>query len=168
MVEHQRGWVMNTKTKVMVVDIVAEKIEDSYTDLMRLIRSMPVAKILEPALSSGRSAKDIVAHLAAWEWRCAFLLEQVDVSNAPLLAEPDIEALNQEVYEERKAWSWEEVEDDARSAHRALLKAIYALPAERIADPIVYDAIALETWHHYQKHLPELQAWHNSHQESFK
>jgi hypothetical protein len=153
---------MNIKTEVATIDAITEKIEESYADLMRLIRSVPVAKIIEPGLlSNGRSAKDIITHVAAWEWRCAFLLEQAGTSNAPFRAEPDTTALNIEIYEERKSWSWEEVEDDARSAHRAVLRAMEALSPERVADPAVQGAIAEETWLHYQKHFKELQTWHN-------
>ena len=77
----------------------------------------------------------------------------------PLQAEPDVEALNREILEERKDWGWEEVEDDARSAHRALLRTIRELPPHRLADPIVQQSIAVETWKHYSEHLPDLQNW---------
>lgn len=141
---------------------IVEKIEESYTDLVRLYRIAPVSWLVDPVLPNGWSVKDIVAHLAAWEWRCAALLEQADVSNAPLQAEPDVDALNQETFEERRLWGWEEVDDDARAAHRALLKAIKKMPTERLKDPVVYNAIAAETWEHYVEHLPAVQIWHQT------
>jgi hypothetical protein len=141
---------------------ILEKIEESYADLVRLYRTAPVSWLVDPVLSNGWSVKDIVAHLAAWEWRCAALLEQADVSNAPLQAEPDVDALNHETFEERRHWGWEEVEDDARAAHRSLLKAIKKMPPERLADPVVLNAIAAETWEHYIEHLPAVRAWHQT------
>ncbi len=139
-----------------------EKIEESYADLVRLYRAAPVSWLVEPILPNGWSVKDIVAHLAAWEWRCAALLEQADVSNAPLQAEPDVDALNHETFEERRHWGWEEVDDDARAAHRALLKAIKKMPPDRLNDPVVFNAIAVETWEHYSEHLPAMQAWYRT------
>ncbi|GAB4430552.1 MAG: hypothetical protein Kow0031_11430 [Anaerolineae bacterium] len=143
-------------------EAILEKIETSYADLVRLYRTAPVAWLVEPVMSNGWSVKDIVAHLAAWEWRCAALLEQSEISNTPLQAEPDVDALNQETFEERKNWGWEEVDDDARAAHRALLKAIKKMPPDRLNDPVVYNAIAVETWDHYAEHLPAVQAWHST------
>lgn len=141
---------------------ILEKIEESYTNLVRLYRTAPASWLVIPIMSNGWSVKDIVAHVAAWEWRCAALLEQADVSNTPLQAEPDVDALNYETFEERKNWGWEEVKDDARAAHRALLKAIKQMPAQRLTDPVVYNAIAAETWEHYAEHLPTVQAWHQT------
>jgi hypothetical protein len=153
---------MGTRIEEITAEAIIEEIEESYADIIRIIRNAPVAKIVEPSLSNGWSVKDMIAHVAAWEWRCAFLLEESHVSNAPLQAEPDVEAHNLETLEERKDWGWEEVEDDARAAHRALLRTVRGLPPRRLSDPIVYQAIAVETWKHYNEHLPDLKAWRDS------
>ena len=153
---------MDIQIEEITADAIIEKIEESYADIVRIVRNAPVAKIVEPSLSNGWSVKDIIAHLAAWEWRCAFVLEESHASNAPLQAEPDVEALNLEILEERKDWGWEEVEDDARAAHRALLRTVRGLPLHRLSDPIVYQAIAVETWKHYNEHLPDLRTWRAS------
>ena len=150
---------MDIRVEEITADAIIEKIEESYADIVRMIRNTPVAKIVEPSFPNGWSVKDVIAHVAAWEWRCAFVLEEADASNAPLQAEPDVEALNLEILEERRDWGWEEVEDDARVAHRALLRTIRALPPARLSDPIVYQAIAVETWKHYNEHIPDLKRW---------
>ena len=137
-----------------------EKIEASYAGFTRLYRSVSVNKIIEPSLANGWSVKDVVAHLAVWEWRCASLLGESHSTNFPLQAEPDVEALNKEAYQERKAWNWEEAEYDARAAHQALLEAIRQMPPERLSDEVVVQAIAVETWEHYTEHIPDLERWH--------
>jgi len=141
-------------------DVIIEKIESSYANILRLYRSVPVAALIEPTLPNGWSVKDLLAHIAAWEWRCAFLLDEAHHTNAPLKAIPDVEALNREIYQERLEWSWTEAEVDFRNAHQALLKSIWDLPAERLNDPFIQQAIAEETWEHYAEHLPDLKRWH--------
>ena len=142
------------------VEAIIDKIESSYSDLVRLTRSVPVTKVEEATLSNGWSVKDVLAHIAAWERRCANLLDESHVSDGPFEAEPDVDALNREFYEERNEWEWEEVENNFRETHEELIEAIRQLPAERLNDSFIQESIAEETWKHYAEHLPELQQWH--------
>jgi hypothetical protein len=142
------------------VETIIDRIEAPYTKIVRLYHDVTIEDLLVPALSNGWSIKDTLAHFAAWDARCAALLSEGRDSNAPLKASPDVEALNDEFYKERRGWSWEEVETEFRSSHKALLEAIRALPPERLKDIIVQDSIAEETWQHYEEHLPDLEAWH--------
>jgi hypothetical protein len=150
--------------EISVVETTAEaiikKIEGSYNNIVRLYRSVPVTAVIKPGLPNGWSVKDMLAHIAAWEWRCASLLEASHNTNTPLEAEPDVDALNLETYQERQEWSWEEVGYDFRAAHQALFEAIRQLPAERLNDDFVQQSIAEETWKHYAEHLPDLRRWH--------
>ena len=142
------------------LEATIEKIEKSYAQILRLYRSVPVTALIEPTLANGWSVKDTLAHIAAWEWRCASLLNAAHQTDVPLKAMPDVDALNREFYQERQEWSWAEVGDDFRQAHQALLAAIKELPPERLNDAIVQQAIAEETWEHYAEHLPHLERWH--------
>ena len=139
---------------------VLEKIEVGYNEIIRLYRSVPVTAVLESSLPNGWSVKDVLAHIAAWEWRCASLLEASHDTKALLKAQPDVDALNREFYEERKEWGWEEVEYDFRAAHQTLLDAIRQLPPQQLADEFVQRTIADETWEHYDEHLEDLRQWH--------
>jgi len=146
---------MRTKT-----DEIIEKIQSSYSRILLLYRGGTVDELLEPVLANGWSVKDTLAHIAAWESRCAALLAEGRDSNAPLKATPDVEALNQEVFEERQRWSWAEVESEFLGAHKDLLEAIQSLPPDRLNDALVWESIAEETWQHYEEHLPDLEQWH--------
>jgi hypothetical protein len=141
-------------------EALIEKIEQGYAQLVRLYRSVPVTALLEPTLANGWSVKDVLSHIAAWEWRCASLLNESHQSDLPLKALPDVEALNQEFFQERQEWSWAEVEDDFRQAHQAMLAAIRAMPFTRLTSKIVQQSIAEETWEHYAEHLSDLERWH--------
>jgi hypothetical protein len=145
---------------VITAEAIIEKIESSYGAIVRLYRSVPVTALIESTLPNGWSVKDTLAHMAAWEWRCASLLNESHQTNALLKAIPDVDALNRESYQERQEWSWEEVETDFRQAHEALVAAIRALPNDRLEDAPVQQAIAENTWKHYAEHLPDLEKWH--------
>jgi hypothetical protein len=118
-----------------------------------------VTAVLEENLPNGWSVKDVLAHIAAWEWRCASLLDASHNTKALLKAQPDVDALNREIYEARKEWGWEEVEYDFRAAHQTLLEAIRQLPPPQLADEFVQRTIADETWEHYDEHLGDLRRW---------
>ncbi len=141
-------------------ELIIKKINSRYEQIIELYQDVPVADLWEPILPEGWSVKDTVAHIAAWVWRCAFLLQQASHSNGLLKASPDREALTQEFYYERRAWDWTRVEIDFRRAHQSLFKVIRFLPPERLSDPLVQETIAHETWEHYADHLPDLEAWH--------
>jgi uncharacterized protein DUF1706 len=137
-----------------------EKIESGYARLVRLYRRLPVSALIEPALPNGWSFKDTLAHIAAWEWRCASLLNEAHQTDLPLKAIPDVEALNLEIQQERREWSWAEVEAEFRQAHETLLGVIRELPPKRLNHGLVQQTIAEETWEHYAEHLPDLERWH--------
>ncbi len=141
-------------------EAIIEQIESGYADIVRLYQSVPVTALLEISLTNGWSVKDVLAHIAAWEWRCASLLEASHDSTAFLKAQPDEDALNLETYQERKEWGWEEVEYDFRATHQTLLQAIRELPADRLNDKLVQERIAQNTWQHYIEHLPDIKHWH--------
>ena len=141
------------------MDII-QKIEDSYHKIVKLYLSVPLSNRIEPSPVSGWSIKDILAHIAAWEWRCAGMLELAHETNMPFRANPDVDALNHEFFQDRHDLSWEEVENDFREAHAALLAAIRALPSERLNDEMIQKTIAEETWEHYEEHLVDLQQGH--------
>jgi hypothetical protein len=139
---------------------IIQKIEQSRNQIIRLYRSVPVNEILEPTLASGWSVKKLLSHISAWEWRCAALLAEAHDTNGPLLAEPDVAALNEEIQQERESWSWEEVEKDFRLAHQTLLETLKEMPTARFNDKVVLRTIARDTWQEYERFLPDLQQWH--------
>lgn len=142
-----------------MVEAIVKQVEACHKAILGLCQDVPVAALTAPALPNGWSVKDTLAHIAAWDWRCAALLSESYHSNTPLKVHPDVDALNREIYEERQGWSWEEVDSDFRGAHRALVKAIRELPPARLEDVVVRKSIAEETCEHYQQHFPQLEEW---------
>ena len=140
-------------------EAIIEDVECCYQTILDLCRDVPAEVLSAPTLPNGWSVKDTVTHIAAWDWRCAALLGESFNTDAPLKAHPDVDALNLEIFEERKNWSWDEVERDFQGAHQALVEAILALPPERLDDEVIQESIAEETCEHYGQHIPQLEQW---------
>lgn len=147
---------MNNHTSELMI----KRIQSKYERILHLYQGVPLAALWEPVMPDEWSVKDTVAHLAAWVWRCAFLLGQSREINGLLRTTPDRAALNEEFYQERNSWDWTRVEIDFRRAHWTLFDTIRTLPADRLSDPIVQKTIARETWEHYDEHLPDLENWY--------
>lgn len=144
-------------------ETIIQRIQAEQTEILRLYQHVPATSLQEAVLSNGWTAKDTLAHLAAWVWRCTALLTEARQSDGPLKAQPDVEGLNQEFYRERRNWEWKDVEIDFKRAHKALFNAIRQLPPERLHNPLIQQTIAQNTWEHYAKHLPNLKQWALTH-----
>ncbi|GEM_PF-1600992 len=142
-----------------IVESIIKDVESCFETISLLTGDVPEAALIAPAMPNGWSVKDTVTHIAAWDWRCAALLSESYDTNTPLKAHPDVDALNEEIYQERKHWHWAEVQQDFQEANRALINAIHSLPPERLHDPIIQQSIAEETCEHYHQHIPELKKW---------
>lgn len=107
-------------------------------DLAELVRSMRDAErrlfgaldsaALDARTADGMSAKDYLAHLAAW--RAVEARRMVAASGGPAVPSTDplvgapLDESNAAIHAERADWSWDAVEADAEASAQALLDAI--------------------------------------------
>ena len=72
--------------------------------------------------------KDVIGHVADWEWCFLKGLRQLTTPDAPGIEEAeDIEAWNQAHAEARRQQTWKTVWDDVHAARQALLRCLDAL-----------------------------------------
>lgn len=135
------------------------EIKSGSAKILELCEDVTNSALVEPAMQNGWSVKDVLAHMAAWVWRCAAVLDYSHRTDGPLLATPDVAGLNREFYQDRKDWVWYEVRTDFAEAHRVLVSTIRQLPSDRLDDYLVQHAIAECTRYHYADHLPDLERW---------
>jgi hypothetical protein len=101
------------------------------------------------------SAKDLLAHLAAWMAEAARVLTQVHYGTY-LKRDLDVDAMNKEFYEANKDMPLPVVRAEAFSARNRMLSEMNSL------DPVTPEA---EDWfeesgsRHYEEHLPRLREW---------
>jgi uncharacterized damage-inducible protein DinB len=142
-----------------IAEAIIKDIDSCFETISSLTADVSEEALSAPAMPNGWSVKDTVAHIAAWDWRCAALLNESYDTNTPLKAHPDVDALNEEIYQERKHWRWAKVKRDFREANRALIEAIRSLPPERLQDDVIQQSISEETCEHYYQHIPDLKKW---------
>ncbi|MCB0194270.1 MAG: ClbS/DfsB family four-helix bundle protein [Anaerolineae bacterium] len=111
---------------------IISKITQDLSELLQLYRTIPLEELNTRGQSGQRSIKDTFALVSAWIWRCAALLDAADISDGPLLTEPDVEGLTQEFYSIRRDWNYLEVEMDFHKSHQALLNVLEQFPSKRL------------------------------------
>lgn len=79
------------------------------------------------------SAKDLMAHLAAWRLRMADRLKAAQRGEAPA-AETDLEAQNASIWAEYAARSWDDVRQALAHGHRDLIDSMQALTEAELLD----------------------------------
>jgi hypothetical protein len=157
-------------------DEILARIQDKYDELLQAIQSNRTAAIGSDEMDreGGWTAKDILAHVSAWE---KVLLEfhiggqpfeEVIAMPGARYLETSFDAINDHLYTIYKGWSWDAVEQFAVNVHHALMKKLesisaddYRKPGKAIAavglDPYpLHEYVAANTYDHYAEHLENL------------
>lgn len=90
-----------------------EQFKKEHTELKKLVSSLPEEKVLEQKTSGKWSIKDVIAHLAAWNWEITDEVDRVlkDQATWPKRYEDKIgeDEFNKKAVENRKNKSWKEI-----------------------------------------------------------
>lgn len=142
-------------------DEVLGLIRESRDALERALARVPPARLEEPLLDGGWSAKDLMAHVAHWEM--AFLSNLGDPP-PPILDQGSEEATNRAVYEHHRARSLAEVRREFDETHRRLVERVSHFDDEGLNarpvpgnDRVVWQYVDGETWGHYPEHVAQLE-----------
>jgi len=153
------------KTEILV------KIEQEY-DALRKFIGLSISECINPVVESGEwSAKDILAHIAAWE----NVLRRFHIGGEPfedVIEMPGaryhvttFDEINAHLFKKYESWSVEKVRRFAEDSHEAVMEKLeelteqeYQEPAASIAaiglDPYaLYEYIAANTYDHYVEHM---------------
>ncbi len=127
----------------------------------------------EPALDGGRSVKDVLAHISAWEKICMALVR----NNTPLdppspgASGPSTDLINQRIYEGSRDRPLEDVVEDARRSYAELLAMIDGLSDDALtavlgagqegaeASPPVGQLVSGNSDEHYREHSAQIERW---------
>jgi hypothetical protein len=138
-------------------------IRSERTRFDALIGTLDESAIVAPSLEGGRSVKDILAHIAVWEQRCAGWLQSVARGETPDRPEVrDVDATNARDDAAAKILPLADVRATSEGAHAAMIAAIEALSDEDLADA---ERFGWPTWQmassnsdeHYREHAAELE-----------
>ncbi|MDP9235940.1 MAG: ClbS/DfsB family four-helix bundle protein [Chloroflexota bacterium] len=151
-------------------------IRSERATLDALIATIDDRASIAPALEGDRSVKDVLAHITAWEQRCASKIREGstrDVSAAEEASdggftEADMHRFNESVFEANRARPLVDVREDARRSYQAMLAAVGALSEEQLGlpvrwgsteGPLMLEFIREDTDAHYREHSDQIEAW---------
>jgi hypothetical protein len=133
-----------------------------------LVASLTEEQLVAPTLQGGRSVKDEIAHVTAWERRLTTWLEAMARGKKPERPEPgytfdDIDKLNERDFVASRDTSVAEVLAEAASMHGEALRAIGALSDEDLLDENTFgwpmwQMISSNTDEHYREHIDQIEA----------
>ena len=151
-------------------DLLAN-IQRERTALDDLLAQLHDRAMLAPARDDGWTAKEILAHLSAWEQRLLRWLERWRETGDPGRPEVGVtwhnfDSLNERDYATVKEQSLADVRHEASESHKAVVTAVLAMSHDELATrPETADGpswswiVGANTYRHYREHRTEMEAW---------
>jgi hypothetical protein len=129
--------------------------DEAWAEVNGLIESSTPAQMEEPGYYPDWSAKDLLAHLAAWMAEAARILTQLHYQTY-LKRDLDVDAMNKEFYEANRDLPLPVVRAEAFAARNRMLMEMNTL-AE--VTPEAEEWFEESGSRHYAEHLPRLREW---------
>lgn len=150
-----------------------QKMETGRAEFDALLAQLSDKQMLETALDGGRSVKDILSHIAVWQWRCARWFEISLRGEVPQRPEPGVtwqqmDDLNERDFLRARSDSLQEAWDEYHRSYLQLFDVVNSMPEEDFGithrfswwegEPIS-QVIASNSFEHYEEHAEQIQAW---------
>jgi hypothetical protein len=142
------------------------KVREGHVSVAEHIRTMDAAELERPRRDDGWSARDVLAHLAAWYDVATGRLRLVAQDRADQIQwlEDDqmVDAWNAAFHAQAGGLGTDDVQEGFEQAHEALVSALESLPEdlwEGVKEPTPIERwLAACTFEHDVEHLSELQS----------
>jgi hypothetical protein len=123
------------RRRILTKDFLMSELSAKHDHLMSLLAELDERQMLEPITSDLWSAKDILAHLTAWDKRGTNWIATAARGDMPAIPEAGVtwtgrHKLNAQTYWENQALSLDEVIRNYRQVFRKLLKTLKAMKAD--------------------------------------
>lgn len=151
---------------------VLKELRASYAALENILASLDEKYYLREGVIPGWSIKDILAHINSWHHRLLKVLEAALHNEEPSISGPanveEMDKLNAQFYQENKSLPLNEVLANFHTSYQHIFDMVQAIPEEDLLDPHrfawtqngpLWQAIAGDTYEHYQEHLIQIQEW---------
>ena len=151
---------------------VLKEMSTSYNALEEILASLDKTQFVTEGVIPGWSIKDMLAHIASWHHRLLKWLDAAVHNQEPTISGPDnveeMDALNAQFYQQNKARPLDEVLADFRTSYQHIMEIVQAMPEDDLMNPDrftwsqgepLWQAIAGDTYEHYQEHIAQIQAW---------
>ena len=143
-------------------------LQRDWAALEALVASIDEQQLLAPELDDGWSVKDVLAHIAVWEARCASWLEAVARGVTPERPEvQNVDAANARDYAAAKDTPLATVLAQSRAAHAAMVQSVAALSEADLGDDSrfgwpAWQMASSNSDEHYREHIQQIAVWGQS------
>ncbi|TAK58303.1 MAG: ClbS/DfsB family four-helix bundle protein [Dehalococcoidia bacterium] len=142
-----------------------QRVRADRARLDELVASLDGTRTVQPALEGGRSVKDVLAHVSAWERLCAGWLEAAARDETPERAEVrDVDAFNAATFAANRDRALADVRAESAASYAAIGAAIEATPDAELASDArfgwpAWQMASSNTDEHYREHIVQIEAW---------
>jgi hypothetical protein len=168
---------MAEATEVLNKQQLVAAITTERAQLDAMLNSIEDSRMLAVVREDGWTAKDLLAHLTAWEQRLLRWIDRWRATGKPERPEPGLtwadgamDKLNQHDFDAAKELSVADVRGEAADAHAHVIQEVQRLTDEELTVPnAAWDGLALSwivrsnTDEHYQEHREEIERWLREH-----
>ncbi len=127
-------------------------------DFLALMSRVDATRATEPGVCGVWSAKETVAHMAAWDWESERRFREFHAGNTEKRSY-DFDAFNAAAVEERQGQSWDETVDELRRANMTFAASLaHVSPSDRETQP-GYMGFLHALVGHYEEHTGQIRAW---------
>ena len=129
-----------------------------------LVASLSEAQLVAPELEAGWSAKDVLAHITAWERLCVKWIRERRREEGPFTQE-SLDALNKSIYDANKGRALDAILEESRRSYAAIAETVEALTDDLDAAPVwapgrlLGEIISSNSDEHYREHIEQIEAW---------
>jgi hypothetical protein len=150
-----------------------QQVQDAHDALEGTVALLNHEQTVQPVLEGGRSVKDVLAHITAWEQLMLTWLRGRARGETPDMPElgldyDGLDELNERLYGENRDRSLQEVRVAFNDSYQQVLEELEATPEEVLFDPSgsgwqetqpLWVLVATNTSRHYQEHAEAIEAW---------
>ena len=157
----------------MIKDELLARIARDRALLTDAIARLDDEAILAPSRNDGWTAKDILAHLTAWEQRLLRWIERWRATGDPGRPEVAVtgermDQINDEDYLAAREKPIVDVRRESSDSYDAIMRAVDGMGDDELAQcpesadgPSWFWIIGASTYEHYEEHREEMEAWQN-------
>jgi hypothetical protein len=148
-------------------ETVVKNMESSWTALRSVIESVPEEELEAAGVVEEWSVKDIVGHLAFWDWRAATTLRAATANDPDSIPRGEgdnwVDEWNEREYKARKDKPFGDVRGEWIKSHEDVRRALEDTPESALDKKYGPNKIISEfewdTYTHYDQHAEQIKAW---------
>jgi hypothetical protein len=156
----------------MTKDEFLARIRQERAKLDEVVDRVGESRMEEPALEGGRSVKDVLAHISAWEKIAVGLVRRNEPLKAPPPGEngPSTDAINDKVYQDNRDRPLPDVVAEELQSYASLIALVESMSQAELETPIggqehagqsppAAAIIGGNSDGHYQEHVEQIERW---------